>query len=521
MHLKKFCMMFALLLAAAVNADVKVSNLFSDNLVLQRDIPAPVWGTADAGEKVTVKIGESEASAVTDDNGKWMVKLPAMKMNATPQEMTINGKNTLTVKNIVVGDIWICSGQSNMEFGFGSCNAKEDVESANFPNIRRIKFNHVTASRPGSDVPRKWDICTPQSASGFTAVGFYFARKIQKETGVPIGLIDNNWGGTRIEPWIAPCGFEMEKFLANTVADIKKREQAYSAELAKALDPLEKWIPEAKKAAAAGMEIPPMPPLPNSPYNESTFPSAIYNGQICPIVPFAIKGAIWYQGESNGGEGDEYYAKMRALIGGWRKIWNQGDFPFYFVQLANFQQPSENPMGGDGWARLRMAQLKSLEIPNTGMAVAIELADANNPGDIHPKNKFDVGERLALWALAKDYGKKDLVYSGPLYKSMKIETGKIRIEFDSTGSGLMVGKKEGRNPAVEEKDGKLKRFAIAGEDKKWVWADAVIDGNTVVVSSPEVPQPVAVRYAYSMHPAGCNLYNKEGLPASPFRTDSW
>jgi len=209
---------------------------------------------------------------------------------------------------------------------------------------------------------------------------------------------------------------------------------------------------------------------------------------------------------------------MRALINGWRKVFEQGEFPFYFVQLTILDEPNDNPEGGNGWARLRMAQTKSLEIPHTGMAVIIDIGEA---GDIHPKNKFDVGNRLALWALRNDYGQKNLVCSGPLYKNMKVEGNKIRISFDSAGGGLMVGKKDGRNPTVEDKGAKLKRFAIAGEDKKWAWADAAIDGNTLVVSSPGVPNPVAVRYAYSMNPEGCNLYNKEGLPASPFRTDSW
>ena len=239
---------------------------------------------------------------------------------------------------------------------------------------------------------------------------------------------------------------------------------------------------------------------------------------INPVVPFGIKGAIWYQGESNGGEGDSYYHKMRALVNGWRKVWNQGDFSFYHVQLANWQKPNNEPAGGDGWAKVRMAQLQSLQIPNTGMAVTVDIGDA---GDIHPKNKFDVGERLALWALRDNYGKKDLVVSGPLYKSLKVEGNKIRVSFDHVGGGLIVGKKDGRNPTVEDKGGKLQRFAIAGEDKKWVWAEAVIDGPAVVVSSPDVPKPAAVRYAYSMNPEGCNLYNKEGLPASPFRTDVW
>jgi sialate O-acetylesterase len=242
---------------------------------------------------------------------------------------------------------------------------------------------------------------------------------------------------------------------------------------------------------------------------------------IHPLVNFRIKGALWYQGESNGGEGDSYFFKKRALIGSWRHLWAEGDFPFYFVQLANFQKPNPDPAGGDGWARVRMAQSRCLTIPHTGMAVAIDLADADNPDDIHPKNKQDVGERLARWALAKDYGRKDVVCSGPLYKEMKVEGDRIRIVFDSTGSGLTAASKIGRAPILADPQGRLQGFAIAGEDRKWVWADATIDGASVLVASPAVPKPVAVRYAFTMNPAKANLYNKDGLPASPFRTDDW
>jgi sialate O-acetylesterase len=247
----------------------------------------------------------------------------------------------------------------------------------------------------------------------------------------------------------------------------------------------------------------------------------MYNAMVAPIVRFPIKGALWYQGESNGGEGVTYYDKMRALIGGWRKVWGQGDFPFYFVQLASYQAVSEDPAGGSGWAKLREAQTKSLTIPNTGMAVIIDTVPLAERDDIHPKNKYDVGTRLALWALGRDYGQKQLEVSGPLFKALRIEGGKARLAFDHSGTGLMVGKKEGRTPTVENKGGKLKSFAIAGADKKWVWAEAVIDGKTVTVSSPQVKDPVAVRYAYQMNPDGANLYNREGLPASPFRTDDW
>jgi sialate O-acetylesterase len=248
-------------------------------------------------------------------------------------------------------------------------------------------------------------------------------------------------------------------------------------------------------------------------------PTRLYNGMIAPVVPYAIRGALWYQGESNGGEGATYLHKMSALVGGWRQVWSEGDFPFYYVQLANFQQsdPSK-PAGGDGWANLREAQLKALVIPNTGMAVIIDIGDAAN---VHPKDKQDVGKRLALWALAGTYGKKDLVFSGPLYKSHAIAGNKIRIAFDHVGGGLIVGEKRGLAPVAEVKDGKLKWFAIAGEDNVWHWADAVIDGPTVVVSSAEVANPVAVRYAFAMNPEGANLYNKEGLPASPFGMTDW
>jgi sialate O-acetylesterase len=502
----------------SAQADVALPRVFSDHMVLQRELPVPVWGTGSVGEKVTVKIGDAEAAAEAGGTGRWLAKLPTLKASSTPQELVVRGKNTVTIKDVLVGDVWLASGQSNMEMSLGGCNAPQDVADATFPAIRRIRLSHVALARPGTQVSGQWEVCTPASAPGFTAVGLYFARRIQKETDLPIGLIDNSWGGTRIEPWIPPAGFEMQPSLRHTLADVQKWEQDYRKGLGQRLDALEKWIADTRRALAAGTDLPPTPTIPENPLANPGNPMSIYNGMVHPLVPFAIKGALWYQGESNGGEGDEYYHKMRALIGGWRRIWNQGEFPVYFVQLANWLQPSNDPAGGDGWARVRMAQLKSLEIPHTGMAVIIDIGEAN---DIHPRNKFDVGERLALWALRHEYGKNDLVVSGPLYKSAEIVGNKIRVHFDHVGSGLMVGRKDGRNPTVADLGGKLRRFAIAGEDKKWFWADAVIEGDSVVVSSPDVPKPVAVRYAFTMNPEGCNLYNKEGLPASPFRTDAW
>lgn len=520
------CLGIVLAGCVAARAEVRVSNLFGDNMVLQRDMPAPVWGTAAPGEDVTVKIGDVQASAEADSRGEWSVKLPAMKANTRPQDLVISGSNTLTISNVLVGDVWLCSGQSNMEISFGYCNATQDIATADIPGVRCIRLAHTSRAAPSREVPGRWATCTSTNAGEYSGVGFYFARRIHQETGVPIGLLQVAWGGTRIEAWIPPCGYEMEPSLPDYREDIKRRHRDYRAEVGKSLALVEKWVADTRAALTVPEEqLPalsnppglPLSPIINPGLHNYSYPASAYNGMIHPVVPFAIKGILWYQGESNYGDGPEYYNKMRALAGGWRKLWNQGDVPFYFAQLPNFDKPNPNPAGGDGWVHLRMAQLKSLQITNTGMAVTIDVGES---GDVHPRNKRDVGERLARWALHNEYGRKDVAVSGPLYKSMAVEDGRIRIAFDYVDGGLMVGKKEGTAPVAADEGGKLRQFAIAGEDGQWVWADAVIDGETVVVSSPQVAKPKAVRYAYSWNPAGCNLYNKAGLPASPFRTDN-
>jgi len=458
----------AIVTAVPCAADVRLPKFFTDHMVLQRGLPVRVWGWADPGEPVSATLAGRSASAKADTQGQWSLELPAGKAGDN-LELQVKGKNHLTLRNILIGDLWVCSGQSNMEMSLGQClEADKDIKAANLPKIRRIKINLVQSGKPEPDAPvtTGWQECSPETAGAFTAVGFYFAREIYKKSHVPIGIIDCNWGGTRIEPWLSP-----------------------------------------NSANAAGQPFDGM--------------SGIYNAMVNPLVRLPIKGALWYQGESNGEEGDTYFEKMRALIGGWRKQWGQGDFPFYFVQLASFQGVTEEPAGGNGWAKLREAQLKSLTIPNTGMAVIIDTVPLAAKDDIHPKNKFDVGVRLARWALARDYEQKTMEPSGPLFKVLKIEGDKARLAFDHVGKGLMVGKKDGRNPATEDKKGKLRRFAIAGADKKWYWADAVIVNNTLTVTAPEVKAPVAVRYAYQMNPDGANLYNRDGLPASPFRTDDW
>jgi len=501
-NMKTLSVLTALLLASvSASADVTLSPIFADHAVLQREIPVSVYGKAEPGEKVTVAFAGQTKSAITDKEGAWCVKLAAMKACTNSATMTVTGKNKLTLEDVVVGDVWICSGQSNMDFTPGAYhNALDpkpyDEKDFDVPLLRQFHLINEPSMRPETDVKvnrgngtseesATWLPCKPTTGNRFTAVGLYFGRKLQMETGVPIGLIKTAWNGTRIEPWISPAGLSAVK------------------------------------------ELPPVTDLPAEYKSDGGYPSTwhcLYNGKIHPLTRYGIKGAIWYQGESNGDEGETYYQKLRALIGGWRTAWGEGDFPFYIVQLAgrfssDYTPAGKDPAGGDGWAKIRMAQFKALIIPHTGMAVTMDLADVREPGDIHPKNKRDAGERLALWALAKDYGKKDLVYSGPLYKEITIEGNKIRIAFDSVGSGLTVATKKGFAPVVKEPQGKLKHFAIVGEDKKWAWADAVIDGKTVLVSSPAVLKPVAVRYAYTMSGDDCNLYNNEGLPASPFRTD--
>jgi sialate O-acetylesterase len=317
-------------------------------------------------------------------------------------------------------------------------------------------------------------------------VGYFFAREISRELDVPVGLLNDCSGGTRIEWWTPLEGFQLE------AAEPEIKEIIHSVEAAR--------------------QIPPPPPPPGP--RRKAEPTDLFNGSIAPVIPYAIRGAIWYQGETNGGDDAiSYLHKMKALVGGWRQLWGEGDFPFYYAQLTNYETAMP---GWGGWERLRLAQLMSLVIPNTGMAVIIDIGDANN---VHPKNKQDVGKRLALWALAKTYG-KNVAFSGPIYKSCAIEGNKVRVSFDHVGSGLMVGVKNGLDPVREVKNGKLKWFALLGEDKVWYWGDAVIDGDTVVVTSSDVKVPSAVRYAYVMNPAGANFYTKEGLPDSPFSSDN-
>ncbi|HCE45501.1 MAG TPA: sialate O-acetylesterase [Lentisphaeria bacterium] len=497
------------------NKGMKLNPLFSDNMVLQRDMPAPVWGTSEAGDKVTVTFSGQTKEAVAGKDGKWIIKLDPLKASAEAQIMTVSSSKTakspnLQIKNILVGDVWICSGQSNMAFTVsGSKDSQKEISGADYPNIRSFKVTGKTSQEPTGELTGKWDLCSPKTVSGFSAVGYFFGRELYRKLNIPIGLINSSWGGTVAEAWTTWKTLESTPELSTITEKFNEQMKVFPETKKKYEESLANWtkLYAGKKDGdelADGKKVPRKPAPPLGPDGQNA-PARLYNGMINPLIPFAIKGAIWYQGESNATRAPQYRTLLPSMIKDWRTNWGQGDFPFLIVQLANFKQVSQAPLESQ-WAELREAQyLTSKNIPASGMAVIIDIGDAK---DIHPKNKQDVGLRLSLIARQSVYGEKDLVASGPVYDSMKVEDGKIRVKFNSVGGGL------------EAKGGELKTFAIAGEDKKFAWAKAEISGDSVLVWSDEVKNPSIVRYAWADNPEGCNLYNKEGLPAVPFRSDA-
>lgn len=635
------CLIAGGLFAADDAPVLRFAHIFGDHAVLQRDMPLPVWGWAAPGAAVTVTLAGQSQAATAGADGRWKVTFAPLKTGPAVELVASSGDAKAVATDLLVGEVWVCSGQSNMEMsaGWGIKDAQQEVAAADHPTIRLLNIGKNAADKPADDINAGWSPCSPQSIPGFTAAGYFFGRDVQAAIGVPIGLIESAWGGTPAQSWTSREALAAEPAIAHYVKQFDDvmaaypaakaaYEEAQNAKVASAvkeddagwekagldmaawkpmrlpqqwekaglnidgvvwfrrqveipaaaagkdlklsLGPIDDqdttWFDGEKIGSVASWNTPreyvlparlatagahtlavrvldtgggggiygapdqmslsgdgmqpitlagewqyriaeekptrPQPPMgPGNPW----LPTSLRNGMITPIIPFAIRGAIWYQGESNAGGAWEYRTLFPAMIRDWRQAWGEGDLPFYFVQLANFTPAPEQP-GESDWAELRDAQFFTLRsLPATGMALAIDIGDA---GDIHPKNKQEVGRRLSLWALSQVYGKQ-VECSGPLYTGAKIEDGSIRISFDHLGGGLVA------------QDGPLKRFAIAGEDRKWVWADAVIDGDTVVVSSPQVAKPLAVRYAWANNPDGCNLYNKAGLPASPFRTDDW
>jgi len=505
-------------------ADVKLHSLFNDDMVLQREMPVSVWGTADAGERVTVELGGRSVAAVADAEGGWTVKLASMKAGG-PFVMTVTGKNTVKLANVLVGDVWLCGGQSNMAMSVGSSmNAAEESAAADHPKIRLFRVVNRTAAEPQTRVTGRWYVCTPQTVRSFTAVGYFFGRELQRDLDVPIGLIHSNWGGTPAQAWTSWKALSADDTLRKeivepaqkTSAEYPRKKEEYEASLLK-------WRVEAEKARTEGKAPPAAPRAPYGPESPH-FPSALYNAMIHPLIPFGIKGAIWYQGESDASRAKQYQALLPVMIRCWRTGWNQGDFPFYIVQLANYMAVRPAP-ADTGWARLREAQtMTATNVPHCGIACIIDLGEEK---DIHPRNKQEVGRRLALAALAETYGRK-IVCSGPAFESMQVEGDRVRLKFRHVGSGLTTRTSDMPSASNQAKegyrftlgDGPLQGFAVADDDRKFVWAEARIEGDSVVVRSKDVAGPVAVRYAWADNPV-CNLYNKEGLPALPFRTDDW
>lgn len=654
-------------------ADVRLPAIISDHMVLEKTAKVPIWGKADPGESVTVKIAGQTTQAVADADGRWMATLDLSSTEAGPFEMLVEGNNKLIISDVLIGEVWVASGQSNMEWSVEqTSNANTAISSSENPMIRQFLVKKNPSDVPTEELTGEWTSASPETTAKFTAVGYYFAKKLNNELQLPIGIINSSWGGTPSEAWTSPTALATDSDLSQAsermrkaakefpplkadyiknfgawlqknqredipvkdasiyagmdvstedwtpvqvpgivrgtglpesgvvwlrkeidlpeslpeqlplnlsidgfdsiywngkllnqvtynelpdigtsrqssqyripAKDLKAGKNVLVIRLFEPVKPAEllgqpkagnlplagKWLAKAEHSypplsADAQASAPTAPTLPAKPQN---IPAFLFNGMIHPILPYAISGAIWYQGESNAGRAEQYNIAFPLLISDWRKQWNQGDFPLYFCQLANFKDKLPDA-GESDWAELREAQLATLSLPNTGQAVLIDIGESK---DIHPRNKKDVGERLALIALANDYG-KSIPFSGPVYDSMKVEGDKITLSFNHTDGGLVAAPlsetydvKTVENitaPLIRNSpDSELEGFAICGEDRVWVWADARIDGDQVIVSSDKVPSPVAVRYAWADNPT-CNLYNGAGLPASPFRTDDF
>jgi sialate O-acetylesterase len=485
---------------------------FGDNMILQREMSVPVWGTADAGSQIQVTFAGQTQSTTTDAQGKWMLKLDPMSASAENRALIVSsGAEKTEFKDVLVGEVWVCSGQSNMEMGIGMClDVEKEIAAANDPLLRIRAINKVFSPIPTSTLPTAsaWLPTTPQAVStagawgGFSGAAYFFARHLRQELKVPVGVVQSSWGGTLIEPWTPSEGFAMVPSLKTTSEWLSKVESDYRTSVTENLDAIAAFEKSARAAIANNTALPLPPPAITYPINSGGQATALYNGHIHPLVPYAIRGALWYQGESNlfAGDTEIYIDKMKALIGGWRKVWGQGDFPFYFVQLAPYTYPFEATRLPAFW----VAQTKAAEtIPNTGMAVINDIGDFK---DIHPKNKQEVGRRLALLALANTYGVRIPESTGPQFKSFAIKGNLVGVTFDHTGTG------------IKTLDGKaLTGFEIAGEDDVFFPASATAKGDHVILQSDQVPAPTRARYAWNQCPV-VNATNSGDLPMNAFQT---
>jgi sialate O-acetylesterase len=497
---------FAMLSPVPARADVRPNGLFTDNAVLQRDGEVPVWGTASPGEAVTVSFRGKDVTAQAGADGKWLVKLPPQTAGG-PDDLVIRGKNTVSLNNILVGEVWVCSGQSNMEWSLRQIAERNGpIPAAADEQLRLFRVRKVATPKPRATVPvaSTWQSCNPESAENFSAVAYYFGRDLRAALGVPVGLIQTAWGGTPAQAWTSREALGSTPSLRHYNERLQRATERW--ESGQADDEheaaLAAYRASADKAKAEKKPLPNAPSEPHDPRRSPGSAATLYNGMIAPLVPYGLRGVIWYQGEANGGQGYEYRTLFPTLITDWRTRWGRGDFPFLCVQLAPWGAGNAD---GPAWAELRDAQrLASKALPNVGMAV---ITDAGDLTDIHPKQKEPVGARLALLARRIAYG-QDLVAEGPSYKAMSVDGDKALITFDSVGAGL------------EARGGPLTGFTICGDDHTFVPARAEIRGDAVVVHADGIAKPVAVRYGWKNFPV-VNLFNKDGLPASPFRTDDF
>ena len=504
---------------------IKLGSPFTDHMVLQQGMSVPVWGTASQGEKIIATLNNQTQNTTANETGKWEIRFKNLKAGG-PYELKITGKNSITLTDVYVGEVWLCSGQSNMDmtvakedrYWCGVFNEAQEVASANYPLIRLFYAKFSPNLVPQNQVEGIWEVCSPSTAGHFSAAAYFFGRNLYQHMKVPIGLLVTTYGASTAEAWTSRSALQSNPNLSFLLENFKQKLDKFYVDSAdimnKYRNALTQWTGDEARAKAETGDVQAnqnkktsKKPRDPEPWVDQHNPTVLYNGMVAPLIPYAIRGTIWYQGESNGPTAKIYRTIMETMITDWRKAWNQGTFPFIYVQIANHQTPVTDPVKDDPMVYVREGQLLNLSISNTAMVSAIDNADPDNPGNIHPKNKQEIGLRLAKAAEGLVY-KEKITYMGPIYQKMKIEGNAIRLYFSFTGKGLIA------------KDDKITGFAIAGEDKKFVWANAKIDGNTVVVSCPDITKPVAVRYGWSKNPP-VSLYNQDGLPASPFRTDSW
>jgi sialate O-acetylesterase len=506
-----------LALPIAAGASVTLAPLFRDDAVLQRDKPIPVWGLASPGEHVSVSFRDRQASAEADRDGRWTVSLDPLPASSSPADLVVTGDNKLVVHGVLVGEVWLCSGQSNMEFtvydpanrSFQVANAQKEIADANFPLIRQFKVGKLESDTPVDTAAGSWVSCSPATVANFTAVGYFFARDIHRKLGVPVGIVECAWGGSAIEAWLSRVTLASNPAFRSVQARWIREQADYPLNKARRDALIQAWRtaesqshqqgPDAHALFISQFPMPKPVDAPDKPYPHA--PSRLYNGMLHPLIPYALRGVLWYQGESNTGRPWEYHRLFAAMIASWRGDFRQGDIPFYWVQLANYNGGNA---AATNWAFLREAQARTLDLPATGMAVAIDIGSAE---DIHPKNKQEVGRRLALIAKAKDYGITD-DFSGPVFESAVRSGTGLLVSFRYSGTGLTAAGKP------------LQSFELAGPDRSFHPATAEIVRDQVLVHSAGVPNPVAVRYAWKNAP-DANLYNGAGLPAAPFRSDSW